>query len=90
MPHAPRRYAVHEPLSYVGLEYILCERFAAAHLEQALSPHSLRHSLITLALRGGASLPMVQTAARHANPQTAMRYAHDMDDLDQNTVYYVS
>ncbi len=89
-PHAPRRYAVHEPLSYVGLKYILRERFAAAHLEQALSPHSLRHSFITLALRGGASLPMVQTAARHANPQTTMRYAHDMDDLDQNAVDYVN
>lgn len=87
---APRRYAVHEPLSYVGLKYILRERFAAAHLEQALSPHSLRHSFITLALRGGASLPMVQTAARHTNPQTTMRYAHDMDDLDQNAVDYVN
>ena len=89
-PTAPRRYAVHDALSYVGLKYILRERFAAAHLEQALSPHSLRHSFITLALRGGASLPMVQTAARHANPQTTMRYAHDMDDLDQNAVDYVN
>jgi integrase len=89
-PTAPRAYAVHGPLSYVGLKFILRERFAAAQLQAALSPHSLRHSFITLALRGGASLPMVQTAARHANPQTTMRYAHDMDDLDQNAADYVN
>jgi integrase/recombinase XerD len=89
-PPSPRAYAVHGPLSYAGLKFILRERFQAAHLQSALSPHSLRHSFITLALRGGASLPMVQAAARHASPQTTMRYAHDMDDLDQNAVDYVN
>lgn len=89
-PTAPRAYAVHGALSYVGLKFILQERFAAAHLQAALSPHSLRHSFITLALRGGASLPMVQAAARHASPQTTMRYAHDMNDLGQNAVDYVN
>lgn len=89
-PTEPRAYAVHDALSYVGLKFILRERFTAAQLQAALSPHSLRHSFITLALRGGASLPMVQAAARHASPQTTMRYAHDMDDLDQNAVDYVN
>ena len=89
-PQAPRAYAVHGPLSYIGLKYILRQRFAAAGLSRALAPHSLRHSFITLALRGGASLPMVQAAARHVSPHTTMRYAHDMDDLDQNAVDYVN
>lgn len=87
---AIRTYAVHEPLSYVGLKYILRGRFAAAGLSTLLSPHSLRHSFITLALKGGAPLAMVQAAARHANPQTTMRYAHDMNDLEQNAVDYVN
>jgi len=85
-----RSYAVHGALSYEGLKYILRARFAAAGLASALSPHSLRHSFITLALRGGAGLPMVQAAARHASPQTTMRYAHDMDSLDNNAVDYVN
>ena len=85
-----RSYAVHGPLSYVGLKYVLRERFAAAGLNRLLSPHSLRHSFITLALKGGAPLAMVQAAARHANPQTTMRYAHDMNDLEQNAVDYVN
>lgn len=89
-PQAPQGYHVHGRLSYVGLKYILRQRFAAAQLPEQLSPHSLRHSFITLALRGGATLPMVQAAARHANPQTTMRYAHGMDDLDNNAVDYVN
>ncbi|HEY0607049.1 MAG TPA: hypothetical protein VGD58_29290 [Herpetosiphonaceae bacterium] len=75
-----RSYSMHGTLSYVGLKYILRERFAAG-LSAMLSPHSLRHSFITLALRGGASLAMVQMT---------MCYAHDMNDLDQNAVDYVN
>src|SRR6266545_2091839 len=76
--------------SYAGLKYILRSRFAAAELSAHLSPHSLRHSFITLAIRGGATLAQVQAAARHADPRTTMRYVHGMDDLDNNAVDYVN
>ncbi len=114
-PYAPRRYAVHGPLTYDGLKYILQTRFTEAQLhlkaEQATeagsdsttkantakearrtkaTPHSLRHSFVTLALKGGASLAKVQAAARHADPKTTMRYAHDQDALDDNAVDYVN
>jgi integrase len=77
-------YAVHGALSDEGLN-TSCARFAAAGLASALSPHSLRHLFITLALCGGVGLPMVQAAARHASPHT-MCSAHDMDSLDNNAV----
>jgi len=86
----PLIYRVYEPLSYAGLKYILRGRFAAAELSSKLSPHSLRHSFITLAVRGGATLAQVQAAARHADPRTTMRYVHGMDDLDNNAVDYVN
>jgi integrase len=89
-PDGPRRYAVHGPLAYAGLKFILQERFKLAHLSDQLSPHSLRHSFVTLALRGGATLPMVQAAARHASPQTTIRYAHGLDNLENNAVDYVN
>jgi len=72
------------------LIYRLRSRFAAAELSERLSPHSLRHSFITLAIRGGATLAQVQAAARHADPRTTMRYVHGMDDLDNNAVDYVN
>ena len=88
--HSPLIYRVYEPLSYPGLKFILRSRFAAAELSSHLSPHSLRHSFITLAIRGGATLAQVQAAARHADPRTTMRYVHGMDDLDNNAVDYVN
>ncbi len=87
---SPLIYRVYEPLSYAGLKFILRSRFAAAELSDHLSPHSLRHSFITLAIRGGATLAQVQAAARHADPRTTMRYVHGMDDLDNNAVDYVN
>ncbi len=87
---SPLVYRAYEPLSYAGLKYILRSRFAAAELSERLSPHSLRHSFITLAIRGGATLAQVQAAARHADPRTTMRYVHGMDDLDNNAVDYVN
>jgi integrase/recombinase XerD len=55
-----------------------------------VTPHGLRHSFVTLALKGGASLTKVQEAARHADPKTTMRYAHDQNSLDDNAVDYVN
>ena len=43
-----------------------------------LALHSLRHTHLTLAIRGGAALPVVQNGARHENPQTTVHYARDM------------
>lgn len=88
-PAEGRVYTIGAGLTYVGLKSILRARFNAAALDHRLSPHSLRHSFVTLALRGGASLPKVQAAARHASPQTTIRYAHGLDDLDDNAVDYV-
>ena len=84
-----KQYQVGERLAYVGLRYLLKQRFKEAGLSELLSPHSLRHSFITLALRGGAKLVQVQHAAGHSNPATTMRYAHGLDDLDDNATDYV-
>lgn len=43
-----------------------------------LTAHSLRHTAITMALRGGASLQQAQAMARHADPKTTMIYSHNI------------
>ena len=63
---------------------------AAKARQTKITPHGLRHSFVTLALKGGASLTKVQEAARHADPKTTMRYAHDQNSLDDNAVDYVN
>jgi len=42
-----------------------------------ISVHSLRHSFVTLAIEGGATLMEAQTAARHRSIQTTMVYFHE-------------
>ncbi|HEX6360865.1 tyrosine-type recombinase/integrase [Actinophytocola sp.] len=54
-----------------------------------LSPHSLRHTGITLALDAGASLRDVQDAG-HKDPRTTRRYDRSRDNLDRNAAYTVA
>ena len=48
---------------------------------ERVSAHSLRHTFVTLAIEGGATLPQVQASARHASPETTMQYFHNQDRL---------
>ena len=53
----------------------------AGIVSNRITPHSLRHTAITLALRGGASLQEAQAMARHQNINTTMIYAHNIDRI---------
>ena len=44
-----------------------------------LTAHSMRHTAVTLALLGGATVQETQAMARHASVTTTMRYAHNLD-----------
>jgi site-specific recombinase XerD len=61
----------------------------AARIEHwaALSPHSLRHTAITLALDAAASLRDVQDFAGHRDPRTTRRYDRSRHSLDRNAAY---
>jgi len=44
-----------------------------------LTAHSLRHTAITLAISGGASIQQAQAMARHSDPKTTMIYLHNLE-----------
>ena len=48
-----------------------------------LTAHSLRHTAITLALVGGATLQEAQALGRHASVETALLYAHNLDRFNR-------
>jgi integrase len=48
-----------------------------------LTPHSLRHTAISLAIAGGASLAQTQAMARHASPNTTMLYFHNVQRVSE-------
>ncbi len=47
-------------------------------------PHLLRHTYVTTMLDAGVDLRDVQTAARHADPRTTMRYDRARNQLDRH------
>lgn len=49
---------------------------------ERVSPHSLRHSFVTLAIEGGATLEQAQIAARHRSILTTRIYFHEHDRLE--------
>lgn len=63
-------------------------RIAKAHMAERgmssarLTAHSLRHTAVTFALMGGATVQEAQAMARHASISTTMIYAHNLDRLN--------
>ena len=55
---------------------------AAGYDDSRLTAHSLRHSAVSNALRGGEDLRAVSMFARHADISTTLIYAHDLDRED--------
>lgn len=65
----------------------LCAR---AELPPGVTPHSLRHSYATEALRLGAALQDVQDALGHADPRTTRRYDRARGNLDRSPNYLLA
>jgi len=53
-----------------------------AGIDKHISPHSFRHTAITLALDAGQPLHLVQDMARHADPRTTRRYDQARNSLN--------
>ena len=87
------RYALYaggqRPLSESAVWKVVVGRARAAGIGENITPHSTRHTFITLALDAGAPLHKVQVAAGHADPRTTERYWRTKQNLDDNAVDYV-
>jgi integrase/recombinase XerD len=59
----------------------------AAGIRRRISPHSLRHTAITLALDAGVPLRDAQDFARYADPRTTRRYDRGRRSLDRDATY---
>ena len=66
------------------LRRIIKERLRAIGIDSdRLTAHSLRHTAITLSLKGGATIQEAQALARHANINTTLIYSHNIDRIKQ-------
>lgn len=62
---------------------------AAGYDSDRLTAHSTRHTAVTLALLGGATLQEAQQFARHANIATTQIYAHNLSALENPSGNYI-
>lgn len=61
----------------------------SAGIAKHITPHSLRHSVITALLNDDVPLRDVQHFARHEDPKTTARYDHGRQSLDKHGSYRV-
>jgi integrase len=61
-----------------------------AGLGKPIGPHSLRHTMVTLALDTDVPLRDVQDAARPADPRTTRRYDRGRHSLDRHATYQLA
>lgn len=62
----------------------------AAGIDKRITPHSLRHTGVTLSLDAGVPLRDVQDFARHADPRTTRRYDRARASLDRHATYVLA
>ena len=73
-----------ERLTTKTIRRVVKERLRGIGLDsKRLSAHSLRHTALTLALKGGATLQEAQRLARHSSINTTLIYTHDIDRIKQ-------
>lgn len=78
-----------KPISAETIYRIVKKYVKMAGIKKRISPHSLRHTSITLCLDGGGSLRQAQHLARHDDPRTTMRYDRNRFDLDNHGTDYI-
>ena len=70
-----------------GAQRALTRMANRAGIGKGVTPHQLRATAITSALRAGIPLDRVQRMARHSDPRTTVRYNRAADDLDEHPAY---
>ena len=75
------------PLDRHDAARIVARLSGAAGIDKAITPHSLRHTAVTLALDAGVPLRDVQDLAGHADPRTTRRYDRGRRSLDWPATY---
>lgn len=87
--HSDKNYG--QPLTTRSISRIVKESMRRIGLDdKRLTAHSMRHTAISLAVLGGASLQQVQAMARHSDPKTTLVYFHNLDRIRAGAERYIT
>jgi integrase/recombinase XerD len=67
-----------------NVAYLVTVLWREIGADRRITPHSLRHSAITVALDAGIGLRDVQDFARHEDPKTTRRYDRARNPLNRH------
>jgi integrase/recombinase XerC/integrase/recombinase XerD len=79
-----------EPIKERTIRWIVKDTLRKIDIDDSrLSAHSLRHTAVSLSIKGGASLIQAQAMARHADPKTTMIYFHNHERIKSGAERFV-
>jgi site-specific recombinase XerD len=78
------------PMDRRGADRIVKRLAKKAGITKRVSPHSLRHTFITLALDAGVSVRDVQNSVGHADARMVSYYDRNKDSLTRNATHSVA
>jgi len=89
MSHSDRNSG--DSLTTRSISRIVKKAFRAIGLDdERITAHSLRHTAISLSIKGGARLEQAQAMARHKKPETTMIYFHNLRRIEQAAERYIN
>lgn len=80
----------YDPITPATIRFMIDKYVKMAGIQKRITPHSLRHTFITLALQAGADLATVKSLAGHENVQTTSNYLHTTEELMEKAVERLS
>jgi integrase/recombinase XerD len=78
------------PMDRRGVDRIVKRLCKKAGITKRISPHSFRHTFVTLSLDAGAGVREVQNSVGHADPRMVAYYDRAKNSLSKNTTHLVS
>ena len=75
-----------EGITWATIRYLVEKYVKMAGIKKRITPHSLRHTFITLALQSGADLATIKNLAGHSNITTTSRYLHTTEELKEQAI----
>lgn len=73
-----------------GVDRVVKRLVKQAGITKRITPHSMRHTFITLALNAGVAIRDIQNSVGHADPRMISFYDRERDNLARNPTHVVS
>ena len=74
------------PITWSTIRYLIPKYVKMAGIRKRITPHSLRHTFLTLTLQAGADLATVRDLAGHSNVSVTSIYLHTTEERKKEAV----